>query len=76
MDIYDVLHCEWKWYWRKNGDNADCGIFAELRRGHGYSVCRCPRYLTEKEWREYATHICDVHNATLTATSAKGQPVT
>ena len=46
---------EWKWYWRQNDDgNADCGVYYEERPGQVYSVCRCPRYLTEQQWTEYA----------------------
>lgn len=56
----------WTWYWRTDeAGNADCGIVAEPRKGHAYSVSRCPRYVTEARWREFATHICNLHNASL-----------
>ena len=59
----DLMSAEWKWHWRKDGDEADCGIFAETRIGHGYAVARCPRYLTKDQWTAIATRICDLHNA-------------
>ena len=61
----DLLDQEWEWFWRKEGDEADCGIYAASRLGAPYAICRCPRYLTEAQWTEFATHICDLHNATI-----------
>lgn len=60
------VHFEWKWHWRIGDDGLpDCGIYAEQHPGHAYAICRCPRYLSEKEWAEYAQHICDLHNAAI-----------
>ena len=62
----DLLTTEWKWYWRTNENGeAYCGILTEPRPGHAYSIARCPRYLTEAQWTEIATHICDLHNSSL-----------
>lgn len=62
----DLLALRWGWYWRETEDGeADCGITAETRPGHAYAIMRCPRYVTEKKWRAFATHVCDLHNATL-----------
>lgn len=59
----DLLHTEWKWFWRKETEEADCGIFAEDRPGQAYAVTRCPRYLTQEQWSAIAARICDLHNA-------------
>lgn len=61
----DLLNSEWKWFWRKETEKADCGIFAEERPGHAYAVARCPRFLTQEQWSAVATHICVLHNADL-----------
>ena len=62
----DLLNTEWKWYWRTNdAGEADCGIYAEPAVGQAYAIFRCPRYLTEKQWMEIATHTCDEHNSSL-----------
>jgi len=62
----DPLFARWRWNWKTNqAGEADCGIVAEPLPGHGYSICRCPRYVKEEQWRKYAKHICDLHNATL-----------
>lgn len=64
MAEQELLHYRWHWYWRvdDNGE-ADCGIFAQPRPGHAYAVARCPRYVQQPQWEEYATHICALHNA-------------
>ena len=62
----DLLTTEWKWSWGANDDGeADCGIYAEPAAGQAYAICRCPRYLTEEQWAQIATHICDEHNSSL-----------
>jgi hypothetical protein len=48
----------WKWYWRINGLEADCGVYAEEVEGHAVSVCRAPRYEREEQWKDNATLIC------------------
>lgn len=63
----DLIDQEWKWYWHKEGGEADCGIYTEARLGHAYAICRCPRLLTEEQWTAFATHICDLHNASIKA---------
>lgn len=64
-DVNSLRH-EWKWNWHiDDEDRADCGIFAEPMEGHAYAVARCPQYLTQDQWRQYARHICDLHNAAL-----------
>lgn len=60
-----MIYTEWKWHWRKEGDEADCGIWAEAHLGQAFAICRCPRYLTEEQWSEIAKHICDLHNASI-----------
>ena len=60
-----LLETEWKWDWRKDSDVANCGIYAEVQQGQAYAIARCPRYLTEEQWTEIATRICDLHNADL-----------
>ena len=61
---YDLTHYRWHWYWeeKENGE-ADCGIVCAPREGHGYSVCRCPRYMSKIEWQALAGYICNLHNA-------------
>ncbi len=61
----DPISGKWSWYWRVTDGEADCGIFVETRPGHAYAICRCPRYVKESEWSTYASHICDLHNATI-----------
>lgn len=41
----------WRWYWRIENDEPNCGVFAEPREGHAYSVARCPRYQTPEQWK-------------------------
>jgi hypothetical protein len=60
-----IINSEWKWYWRKGREEADCGIYAEEHLGQAYAVARCPRYMSEQQWEEIATRICDLHNADL-----------
>ena len=40
---------KWKPYWRLNEKDGetDCGIVSD----NGWSVCRCPRYQTEQQWK-------------------------
>lgn len=67
MSQVDVTLYPWNWFWRTDGGEADCGIFAEVREGHAYAVFRCPKYMTRKDWEALATKTCDEHNAALTA---------
>lgn len=55
----------WKWYWRKEDNEADCGIYVETRIGHAYAIARCPRYVSKDDWEAIAKHICDLHNAAI-----------
>lgn len=52
MKHTEVTPGEWTWYWRKDDHTGetDCGVVAEDRPGEGVSVCRAPRYQTEKQW--------------------------
>lgn len=59
----DLADYRWQWHWRSANGEADCGIFAEVRNGHAYSVARCPRYMKRPDWEKLATLICDTHNA-------------
>jgi len=43
------------WYWGHHNGEADCGVFAEERRGHAMAVMRCPRYQTKEQWEADAT---------------------
>ena len=53
----------WKWHWRTNGDGKpECGIFAEPRDGHAYSVARCPQYQSRKKWEADAAFIVKAAN--------------
>jgi hypothetical protein len=72
----DLLEAEWKWFWREEGDEADCGIFAEWRPGQAYAIARCPRYLREEEWTAVATRICDLHNADIARRNGDPSPIT
>ena len=45
---------EWKYYWRVEDGKANCGVFAEPRNGHAYSVCRAPQYETQEQWEANA----------------------
>ena len=62
IQMNDVLHAKWQWYWRETDGKPDCGIFAEVIPGYAYAICRCPRYLTKEQWEGYAEHICKLHN--------------
>ena len=45
----------WQWYWRLGEAlKADCGVFAEPRPGHAYSVCRAPQYEGQAQWEANA----------------------
>lgn len=73
----ELLRIEWKWYWRVGNDGqADCGIFAEPHPGHAYAIYRCPRYVKEKQWSEFATHICNWHNSTLSGAGQTNKEAT
>jgi hypothetical protein len=62
----DRLWGEWKWDWNTNAnDEADCGVYTETIIGHAYAIVRCPRYLTKEQWAQVASHICELHNASL-----------
>ena len=52
----DITRTKWLWNWSVLDGEPYCGVYAELRPGHAYSICRCPRYLTKEQWTEYATH--------------------
>jgi len=53
----------WRWYWRTDDQgNADCGIYAEPRPGHAYSIVRCPRYMTKEQWEQVAERIVSAVN--------------
>lgn len=64
MAEQELLYHRWDWYWRvdEKGE-ADCGICAQVRPGHAYAVVRCPRYMQRRQWEEYASYICGMHNA-------------
>ena len=54
----------WKWHWRTNENGKpECGIFAEPRDGHAYSVARCPQYQSRKKWEADAAFIVKACNA-------------
>lgn len=63
----DLAAYKWNWHWRRDdmSGEPDCGIYAMVREGHAYAVVRCPRYMTEDDWKRYAHHICTLHNASL-----------
>lgn len=61
----DLTAYRWHWHWRSEKDEADCGIYAEVRQGHAYAIARCPRYMKQAEWERLATYICDLHNASV-----------
>ena len=68
MSEIDVKNYPWNWYWRTDGTElhlSDCGITCEPHPGHGYSIVRCPRYISKEQWEEIASHICELHNASL-----------
>ncbi len=46
----------WEWYWRVNDDNleADCGVLSDVKSGRARSICRCPRFEAEDQWRANA----------------------
>ena len=48
---------DWKTYFRKYNDEADCGIFYEIYPGQAFSVARCPRYAREDQWLEVSNRI-------------------
>jgi hypothetical protein len=47
----------WKWYWRKEEGEANCGVFWEKREGQAISVCRAPRYEKQEQWETNAALI-------------------
>ena len=61
----DLRTIKWTWFWRTDGGKADCGVYAEPHPGHAYAVVRCPQYVSEEQWTEIATHIVELHNATI-----------
>lgn len=65
MSEINVMLYPWHWHWRFENGEADCGIFAQVREGHAYSVFRCPRYMKQPEWEALATKTCADHNAAL-----------
>lgn len=69
-----LLESEWKWHWRKDGDEADCGIYAETHLGQAYAIARCPRYFTPQQWKSVATRICKLHNAELARVHEQSAP--
>ena len=44
----------WTWDWHQVEGEADCGVRSELKAGHAFSVCRAPRYQTQKQWEDDA----------------------
>lgn len=53
----DMIHTPgpWTWYWRQdNGNEADCGVMSGAESGRARSVCRAPRYESEKQWEANA----------------------
>ncbi len=51
----------WKWYWKINEKlEAECGVYSENVTGQVISVCRAPRYESEKQWKANARLIASV----------------
>lgn len=67
----------WKWYWRKEDGEANCGVFSEKNPGQAYAVARCPRYQKKEQWEVDARLIAaapDLLAALKWYVTGKGKP--
>ena len=62
---------EWKWYWELNEDEQpEWRVYIDVSTGITSSICCCPRYATEEEWKANAKFIvraCNNHYKLLEA---------